>query len=151
MEYVCAVPENKQWHTKRHPKRVRLALSGGIGATGSGMKQFFYPGKKIREKWPNDEKLRLTGVLVIGYGKQHVNKKEHMCYLVCSPKIDDSSTLHIMKKNFKVDIAPPAGIFESKTPHNNNVEQYLEMQYQMWKEVGSWKMQWASRTFRDRQ
>ncbi len=83
------------------------------------MAWFFHPDKKIREKWPNNEKQCLTGVLVIGEGKPHVNKKEHMCYLVCIPEINDGSTFHIVKKNFKVDIAPPE-IFESKCAPRNN-------------------------------
>jgi hypothetical protein len=36
-----------------------------------------------------------------------------MYYLVYIPKIDDGSTFHIVKKNLKVDIAPPE-VFESK-------------------------------------
>ena len=98
---------------------VRLSLCGGIGATGSGMARFFHPGKKIRDKWPNDEKRRLTGVLIIGEGKRHVNKKEHMCYLVRIPEIDDGSTFHIVKKNFKVDVSPPE-VFESESVTRNN-------------------------------
>ena len=92
---------------------VRLSLSGAIGATGSGMAWFFHPGKKIREKWPNDEKRRLTGVLVVGEGKWHVNRKEHICYLVRILEINDGTTFHIVKKNFKVEVAPPQ-VFESK-------------------------------------
>ena len=96
---------------------VRKSLSGSIEATGSAMARFFHPGKKIREKWPNDEKRRLTGVLVIGEGKRHVNKKEQMCYLACIPKINDGSIFHIVKKNFKVYVAPPE-IFESECRNN---------------------------------
>ena len=83
------------------------------------MARFFHPGKKIRDKWPNDEKRRLTGVLIIGEGKRHVNKKEHMCYLVRIPEIDDGSTFHIVKKNFKVDVSPPE-VFESESVTRNN-------------------------------
>ncbi len=50
-EYVGTV--NQQWHTKCHLTMVRLSLSGGIGATGSGMAWF---GRKIRDQWPNNEK-----------------------------------------------------------------------------------------------
>jgi hypothetical protein len=92
---------------------VRTSLSGGIGATGSAMARFFHPSKKIREKWPHDEKRRLTGVLVVGEGKRHVNKKEHLCYLVRIPEIDDGTILYIVKKNFKVEVAPPQA-FESE-------------------------------------
>ena len=94
-------------------------LLGGIGATGSAMARFFHPSKKVRERWPHDEKRRLTGVLVIGEAMRKVNKKEHMCYLVRIPEIDDGSTFHIVKKNFKVEIAPPQ-VFESEQVTRNN-------------------------------
>ncbi len=51
---------------------------------------------------------------MIGEGMRHVNKKEHLCYLVRIPKIDDGSTFHVVKKNFKVEVAPQQA-FESKT------------------------------------
>ena len=41
----------------------RTALPGGIGAVGSTMACFFHPSMKIREKWPNDDKRCITGVL----------------------------------------------------------------------------------------
>ena len=44
----------------------RTALPGGIGAVGSAMARFFHPSKKIRDQWPNDDKRRLTAVLVTG-------------------------------------------------------------------------------------
>lgn len=96
---------------------TRLSLPGGVGASGSGMARFFHPSKKIREQWPNNEKRRLTGVLVTGEGMRHVNKKEQMCYLVRIPEIDDGTIFHIVKKNFKVDVAPPAA-FESESRNN---------------------------------
>ena len=99
---------------------VRTSLSGDIGATGSAMARFFHPSKKIREKWPHDEKRRLTGVLVVGEGNRHVNRKEHPCYLVRIPEIDDGSIFHIVKKNFKVEVAPPV-VFESKVAEPVNV------------------------------
>ena len=99
---------------------VRTSLSGGIGATCSAMARFFHPSKKIREKWPHDEKRRLTGVLVVGEGNRHVNRKEHPCYLVRIPEIDDSSIFHIVKKNFKVEVAPPV-VFESEVAEPVNV------------------------------
>ena len=77
------------------------------------MARFFHPSKKIREQWPHDEKRRLTGVLVVGEGKRHVNKKEHLCYLVRIPEVDDGTTFYIVKKNFKVEVAPPQA-FESE-------------------------------------
>ncbi len=99
---------------------VRTSLSGGIRATGSAMARFFHPSKKIRENWPHNEKLRHTGVLVVGEGNHHVNRKEHLCYLVCIPEIDDGSIFHIVKKNFKVEVAPPV-VFESKVAEPVNV------------------------------
>jgi hypothetical protein len=38
-----------------------------------------------------------------------------MCYLVCIPEIDDSTIIHIVKKNFKI-LAAPAIPFESERP-----------------------------------
>jgi hypothetical protein len=35
---------------------AKASLPGDIGATGSVMARVFHPSKKIREKWPNDEK-----------------------------------------------------------------------------------------------
>jgi hypothetical protein len=45
-----------------------LALLGGIGASGTAMARFFHPSAKIREKWPQNYKHRLFGVLVTGEG-----------------------------------------------------------------------------------
>jgi hypothetical protein len=44
----------------------RLTYLSGVGAVGSAMACFFHPGKLIRDKWPRDNKCRLTGVLVTG-------------------------------------------------------------------------------------
>ena len=70
------------------------------------MARFFHPSARIREKWPNDDKRHLTGVLVAGEGKRRVHKKEQMCYLVRINDFDDVTILHIVKKNFRVDTAP---------------------------------------------
>jgi hypothetical protein len=70
------------------------------------MARFFHPSARIREKWPNDDKRHLTGVLVAGEGKRGVHKKEQMCYLVRINDFDDGTIFHIIKKNFRVDTAP---------------------------------------------
>ena len=93
----------------------RLALVGGVGATGTAMARFFHPRAKIREKWPQHDKRRLFGVLVTGEGVQKVQHKNQMCYLVRISEIDDSTTFHIVKKNFKV-LSAPATPFESEVP-----------------------------------
>ena len=94
----------------------QLALVGGVGATGTAMARFFHPSAKIREKWPQNDKRRLFGVLVMGEGIRKVQHKNQMCYLVRIPEIDDSTIFHIVKKNFKV-LAAPAVPFESEAPN----------------------------------
>ena len=84
----------------------RLCLLGGIGAVGYAMARFFHPSEHIRAKWPNDDKRRLTGVLVVGEGMRRVGRKEHMCYLVRIDDIGEDVVLHIVKKNFKITQAP---------------------------------------------
>ena len=84
----------------------RLSLLGGIGAVGSAMAHFFHPSEHIRAKWPNDDKRRLTGVLVVGGGMRCVARKEQMCYLVRIDNIGEDVVLHIVKKNFKITVAP---------------------------------------------
>ncbi len=98
-----------------HSNMPRLALVGGVGATGTTMAQFFHPSAKIREKWPQHDKCRLFGVLVTGKGVRKVQHKNQMCYLVHIPEINDSTIFHIVKKNFKV-LSAPATSFESKVP-----------------------------------
>jgi len=93
----------------------RLALVGGVGATGTAMARFFHPSAKIREKWPQNDKRRLFGVLVTGEGIRRVQHKDQMCYLVRIPEIDDSTIFHIVKKNFKI-LAAPAVPFDSESP-----------------------------------
>ena len=48
----------------------RLALVGGVG---SAMAWFFHPSQPISDKWPHNEKRRLTGVLVTGEVMRLVN------------------------------------------------------------------------------
>jgi hypothetical protein len=106
----------------------RLTYLGGVGAVGSAMAHFFHPGKPIRDKWPQDNKRRLAGVLVTGKAVRHVYKRDQDCYLVRIAKIDDGREFYIVKRNFKVDQPPPSP-FESKarqqpepTPAANNTE-----------------------------
>jgi hypothetical protein len=93
----------------------QLALVAGVGATGTAMAQFFHPSAKIREKWPQNDKRHLFGMLVTGDSIRKVQHKSQMCYLVHIPEIDDSTIFHIVKKNFKV-LSAPAIPFESKMP-----------------------------------
>ncbi len=93
----------------------QLALVSGIGATDTAMARFFHPSAKIREKWPQHDKRCLFGVLVTGEGVRKVQHKNQMCYLVRISEIDDSTTFHIVKKNFKV-LSAPATPFESEVP-----------------------------------
>ena len=93
----------------------RTALPGGIGAVGSAMARFFQPSKKIRELLPNNDKRRLTGVLVTGKATQPVRHKQQLCYLICIQEIDNVTEFCIVKRNCKVDL-PPLTTFESETP-----------------------------------
>ena len=90
----------------------RLALLGRIGASGTALARFFHPSAKIREKWPQNDKRRLFGVLVMGEGIRRVQHKDQMCYLVCIPEIDDSTIFHIVKRNLRIE-SPPVIPFES--------------------------------------
>ena len=96
----------------------RTALPSGIGAIGSAMARFFHPIKPIREKWPHDEKRRLTGVLVTGETTRRIGNKDQKCYKVCIAEIDDGTEFFISKYNFKVEEAPPTP-FASKTTQPN--------------------------------
>ena len=84
----------------------RPSLPAGIGALGAGKARFFHPSQRIREQWPNNDKRKLTNVLVIGKGKMIVNRKEQWCHIMCIPKIDDGSEFHIVKFKFSVTEAP---------------------------------------------
>ena len=89
------------------------ALPGGIGAVGTAMARFFHPSQKIREKWPQDDKRRINGALVVGEGVRRIRHKDQMCYLVRIGDIDDNTVFHISKKNFKVTLSGPIP-FESE-------------------------------------
>jgi hypothetical protein len=94
---------------------LRLALLGGIGASGTAMARFFHLSAKIREKWPQNDKQGLFGVLVTGEGIRRVQHKDQMCYLVCIPEINNSKIFHIVKKNFKI-LGALAIPFDSERP-----------------------------------
>jgi hypothetical protein len=51
------------------------ALLGGIGAFGSAMARFFHPSEKIRDTWPQDDKRRVEGVLVVDEGIWKIRQK----------------------------------------------------------------------------
>ncbi len=84
----------------------RLTYLGGVGAVGSTMACFFHPGKPIRDKWPQDNKRHLTGVLVTGEAMRRVYKRDQDCYLVRIAEIDNRREFYIVKRNFKVDQPP---------------------------------------------
>ena len=79
------------------------------------MARFFHPSACIREKWPNEDKRHLTGVLMTEEGKRRVNGKEHMCYLIRINVFNDGTVFHIVKKNFRIGTAP-AQPFPSEAP-----------------------------------
>ena len=80
----------------------RTRLPGGIRAIGSAMACFFHPSQKIPDQWPNNDKRRLTGVIVTEEAKQPVNHKQQLGYLVCIQEINDGTEFYIVKRNFKV-------------------------------------------------
>ena len=78
LEYVGTVPENLQWHTKCHQTMVRLSLSGGIWSHWLRNGMVLPPWQKDKGQFAKRQEEQLTGVLVVGEGKWHVNRKEHM-------------------------------------------------------------------------
>jgi hypothetical protein len=50
------------------------ALPGGIGAVSTAMARFFHPSQKIWEKWPQDNKRRIHGALVVGEGVRRIRQ-----------------------------------------------------------------------------
>ena len=50
----------------------------------------------------DNNKRRLTGVLLTGKGSRPVRHKQQPCYLVCIQEINNGSEFYIVKKNFKV-------------------------------------------------
>jgi hypothetical protein len=68
----------------------QLALVGGVS---SAMAWFFHPSQPIWDKWPHDEKGRLTGVLVTGKVTRRIAQTDQLCYRVHITKIDDGTTM----------------------------------------------------------
>ena len=78
---------------------------------GSGSARFFHPGDRFREKYPPDTRARVTGAVITGEAMRLVARRQQFCYLVTVPDIDGEC--YIVKKDFRVDIAPEIS-FESK-------------------------------------
>ena len=84
---------------------------GGIGAIGSASSRFFHPGDRVREHYPTDTRMRVTGAVVTGEGQRKVRHEMKLCYLVSIPDVDGEC--YIVKKNFRVDVSPEVP-FESE-------------------------------------
>ena len=77
--------------------------------------RFFHPSKKIRDKWPQDDKRRLKGVLVVDKGIWKIRHKDQMCYIVRINKVENIF-FHISKKNFKVTTAADVPFASERPP-----------------------------------
>ena len=77
---------------------------GGIGAIGSASSRFFHPGDRVREHYPTDTRMRVTGAVITGEGQRKVRHEMKLCYLVSIPDVDGEC--YIVKKNFRVDVSP---------------------------------------------
>ncbi len=86
---------------------------GGIGAIGSGSARFFHPGDRVRENYPPDTRAPVTGAVITGEAMRLVAKRQQFCYLVTVPDVEGEC--HIVKYNFRVDVAPETS-FESERP-----------------------------------
>ena len=96
----------------------QASYCAGIDALGSAKAHFFHPSKKIREKYPQDDKCHLDGVIVTGEGMRKVNQRQQDCYLMRINDFDDGMIFHNVKKNLRID--QPAEIpFESELGTNN--------------------------------
>ncbi|KAL7485341.1 LOW QUALITY PROTEIN: hypothetical protein ACHAW6_010932 [Cyclotella cf. meneghiniana] len=78
-------------------------IAAGLGALGSAQAQFFTP---LPHSEPNYSKCWVGGGLVIGKGKQQINKRTQDVYACRMNKIDDIPVFHISYHNFKVTTAP---------------------------------------------
>ena len=85
---------------------VRRAHRGRIGAIGSAMARFFHPGERICERWPAEARHRVNGAVITGEGERRVGQKQQLFYLVTIPEFGDGVAFHIVKKNFRVEVAP---------------------------------------------
>jgi len=61
------------------------------------------------------EKVRITGLIIIGEERKVVNKREQLCYTLRAESVDDGTIFHVVKKNFSVQVAPSA-TFPSELP-----------------------------------
>jgi hypothetical protein len=77
--------------------------AAGIGALGSAPARFFHPSAKIREKWPNNDKHRLKGIVITGEGTFKVNQRMQQCYCVRIIDFDDGTVFHIVKCKLRID------------------------------------------------
>ena len=85
---------------------VRRAHRGGIRAIGSAMARFFHPGERICKRWPAEARHRVNGAVITGEGERRVGQKQQLCYLVTIPEFGDGVAFHIVKNNFRVEVAP---------------------------------------------
>ena len=97
----------------------RSSPAAGVGALGSAPARFFHPSAKIREKFPNDDKHRLKGVVIMGQGTFKVNRRQQECYCVRINQFDDGTIFHIVKGKLHIDqaaavpFAPPPAPYAS--------------------------------------
>ena len=83
----------------------RSSPAAGIGALGSAPARFFHPSAKIREKFPNNDKRRLEGVIITGQGTFKVNRRQQECYCVRIDEFDDGTIFHIVRGKLRIDQA----------------------------------------------
>ena len=101
-EYVGTVLRFWRGHNSTMP---RSSPAAGIRALGSAPARFFHPSAKIREKCPNDDKHRLEGVVITGWGTFKVNRRQQQCYCVRIDEFDDGTIFHIIKGKLCIDQA----------------------------------------------
>jgi hypothetical protein len=70
------------------------------------MARFSHPGKRICERWPTEARHCVNGAVITGEGERRVGQRQQMCYLVTIPKFGDGVAFHIVKNNFRVEVAP---------------------------------------------
>ncbi len=78
----------------------------------------FHPSAKIREKWPNDDKHRLEGVLITGEGTFRVNQKMQQCYCMRINDFDNGSVFYIIKGKLQIDQAAAVPFVAARAPAN---------------------------------
>ena len=70
------------------------------------MARFFHPGKRIHERWHAKVPHSVNGAVITGEGERRVGQRQQMCYLVTIPEFGDGVAFHIVKNNFRVEVAP---------------------------------------------